>query len=133
VFGKMIANWREARGSALRREVEDTMLRLGPAGDEVNFHACLAMADSYHSLLERCGSISNMSAKGKKSTAKMLYQKARGCFDLNMGQGCGLFLLSAYVEAQTLPGNDAAFVKESMETMLQAALQAKKDMDPHPK
>ena len=129
MFGKLINNWHAARGDILRKEVEDAILRLNGMGPEINMHACLTMADAYRFLLERYGSITNMTNQGQKLTAKMLSKKARGKFHFNVGQGYGLFLLSAYVEAHALPGKDVAFVKNTMCSMLQAALETAANFD----
>lgn len=70
-----------------------------------------------------------MTDKGKKTIAKMLLDKAQGKFDFNVGQGYGLFLLSAYYESSALPGEDAAFVHSVVVEMLESALQVKANFE----
>lgn len=115
-------NWKVARSDVLRQEVEDAIFRLGGAGNEVNLRASLGMADSYVFLVEQYGSIENMSKQGIKLVSKMLREKAKAKFNLDMGLGHGLFLLSAYYESKILPGIDASFVNRLTSEFLSTAL-----------
>jgi hypothetical protein len=120
--------WHEARGNVLRKEFEDSMLRLPALGDEVNLRASLTMADGFHKLAQRFGSLSNVSNDGKKKIAAQLKEEAKQSFDFDMGRGYGLALLSMLFESEALPGEDAEYVSRMALQMLQAALQVYEDV-----
>lgn len=122
MFRKIFQGWQEARGAILRKELEDTILRLNQLGTDTNQRACEALFLSYQFIEERHGSISNISNEGKKQLAKIIAKKARENFNLDMGKGYGLFMLSAYLESSALPGEDAAFVKAVCEEFIEMAM-----------
>lgn len=126
---KIVSDWHCARGNVLRKEVEDSILRINGLEPETNLLICLTLADSYASLFKDNGPITNMFNDGQKTIAKMLAKKARERFNFNMGQGYGLFFLSAYVEAHALPGEDALYVKNMLHDLVQTALETAKNYD----
>lgn len=122
MFKKIRSRWREARGDVLRKEVEDSICRLRAAAADVNARCAETFAIAYQQIIKEYGPLSNVSNDAKRAISKVLLQTAKTSFDLNMGRGYGLALLSAHLEAQTLPGEDAKFVLHVTQNMLDAAL-----------
>lgn len=121
--------WKEARGKNLRKEAEDAIMRLGALPEDVNIRAADTLATMYHHINNESGPIENISNKGKIKLSKMLNSKARQSFEMDMGRGYGLALLSMYLESLCLPGNDAKFVHESTEEFLVAAIKVSEEID----
>ncbi|MCI0564003.1 MAG: hypothetical protein MN733_36470 [Nitrososphaera sp.] len=121
MFRKMKEMWQEARGSVLRKELDDAIMRLSGVGDDVKLRASLAMADAFHKLTQKLGSLANVSNDGKKKIAAQLNEEGKQSFDFDMGHAYGLALLSMLVEAEALPGDDAKYVHRMTLEILQAA------------
>jgi hypothetical protein len=82
----------------------------------------MAFTSGYLEINQTHGFMSNISEDGKKRLAKKVLAIAKKDFVFDMGRGHGLFLISAYLEAQTLPGKDAAFVRFIADGLLAEAL-----------
>ena len=132
MFRKLRTRWQEADGDVLRKEVEDSIFRLQSADKHVNAICVQTMASTYRKIENSYGPLSNVSNKGKLQIAKTLLEQAKNIFDNNMGQGHGLFLLSAYLKAQALPGEDAQFVIQVTQDVLEKAQELTKDGREHP-
>jgi len=124
MFSGIKKRWREARGDTLRVEVEDLVLKLQAADEAVNQRAVITLYEEYKNLESQFGEINNISDSGKVKLAKRLTKSARYVFEYDMGKGYGLLILSAYLESQALPGDDAEYVGLLTRQMLNAALLA---------
>jgi len=122
MFSSIKNRWREARGDALRKEVEDLVLKLQAADKAVNQRTTITLSEAYKNLESQFGTINNISDSGKVKLAKSLTKSARDVFEYDMGKGYGLLILSAYLESLALPGNDAEYVELLTKQMLEAAL-----------
>lgn len=123
MFKCITRRWYEARGGVLRDRFEDVMTRLEMLDQQVNMICALTLSSAYRALDRRCGPISNISNNARKSLAKRVMKEAKADMALCRGRGYGLYLLGALLEAETLPGEDAAFVRQNLEMMLQIASQ----------
>lgn len=127
MFWKIKEAWRDAKGTELRKEVEDSVRRLVSIPDEMNLHVCMHMASGYEVIIKQFGRLENIPADGKLKIAKNLREMAQKSFNFDVARGHGLFLISAYIESQALPGNDAKFVQAALAEMLENAIRANKD------
>src|SRR5665213_3484679 len=124
MFSGMRDQWRRARATELRKEVEDSIARLARGDDVVNVQCIAAVDDGMRFIGKEYGSLSNVSQDGKRELAKAFQRQARSAFNLNMGKGFGLALLSAHIEAQVLPGDDARLVERLLTEFLGMAIDA---------
>lgn len=127
MFNTIVAEWREARGRTLRQEFEYSVRNLSLASDDVHKNCDEVFAIGYQILERRYGSLSSLSNRAKRSIASELLRKAKKSFDFNLGNGYGLFMLSAFLESDALPGSDAKFVRQSTENLLATALRVVDD------
>ena len=103
-----IANlWRGARGSVLRKEVIDGLDKLSLSHVDVQALCAITFLDALKSVQQEFGSINNLSNDRRRALAKRFNTLARQTFDDNVGGAYALFLVSAYLEASALPGEDA--------------------------
>ena len=129
MFESLKGRWKEARAQVLRKEAEDAMMRIRALPQEVNSRAVVSLATAHQVLVNEAGPIENISNQGKTKLSKILTAKAREAFEMDMGRGYGLAILSMYLEASCLPGKDAQFVHETTKGLLDAALQVVAGMD----
>jgi hypothetical protein len=126
MFSGIRERWREARASELRKEVEDSFQRLRAAGNEANLRFATHAADILQRLESQFGRLDRVSSDAKLKIAKELRGQARASFDQDQGQAYALFFISADLDAQTLPGSDAVFVKAMCASLLDAAMKVAK-------
>jgi|ERR1700678_2849911 hypothetical protein len=109
IMFKSIANrWQVARGTELFKQV-DEIARTMPTLQEQAGARCMAtILSEMPALRERTGNFANVSNDGRKQIAKSLIAEARKSFDLDVGRGTALALISIYAESSALPGADAA-------------------------
>lgn len=123
MFGGILRAWREARGRALRAELEDAIARLAKMPPSINL-ICSTTFVQVLSILERHrGPIENIGANERRRAAKYLSQQARERFKVDIGGAYGTALASALVEAGALPGPDAAFVLAKTTSLRRVALE----------
>ena len=110
MFKSIKQSWDIARAQILRTEFDDSVVKLTSAGEEVNARALVTMAAAQEQLLRECGALDDLSRKIRKGVKGMLLTKAKEAYDLDMGRGYGLALLSMHYESSYLPGDDANYV-----------------------
>lgn len=114
MFGSLTMHWRLARSHGLRREVVDALDRLFQAPAIVQAQAMVAFMTGLASLERDVGHLGNVPNKAKQKIAKGIARIARRTIQGDLGGGYGLFLVSALVEATTLPGEDAEAALEML-------------------
>lgn len=121
MFKGLKNRWAEARADVLRKEVEDIIARAQSLDEEVNFYISQHLINALESVERNCGPLKNMSNDGKKTIAKDLSDLAKKSFDLDMGKGYGIFLCSAHIESQVLPGDNARYVQSATQELINIA------------
>lgn len=69
----------------------------------------ITFLDTLNTAESHVGPLSNLSSKKKREIAGRLSTIARRKYDGNVGGASGMFLAAAHIEAQGLPGEDAAY------------------------
>lgn len=110
MFEKLRNQLREARADVLRKDVEDSFMRLRAAGADLNRRVASELANADRALAQRYGPLANLSPGGKHRIAGVLRNLAKKSFDADTGHSYALFFLGAHLESQTLSGHHAEFV-----------------------
>jgi hypothetical protein len=111
--------WRQARGSAMRKEYEDAMARMRDA----NQHARAAFLNNIEQTVDEVvRSYSAASPSDRKALLKQLHDAARSMWtsgDWPSALGLGISSLNA--ESRFVPGDDAAYVRAETDRLVQEA------------
>jgi hypothetical protein len=129
MFSGIRQRWREARGSELRAEIEDTNRHLRGLGAEVNFMMALQLASLAREARSQFGPLENISADGKLKIGKEFRQVARKTFDLNMAHGYAYFIIAALYESLGLPGEDAQFAQSICAEYVVTSLEVERNFE----
>ena len=129
MFEKIVTAWQEARANRLLKELEDSILRLRSYDNTVQLYVHTTVSDVYDLIIKQFGSLDNISYDGKKQLAKMYKKKAKEKFNFNLGQGYGLFFISAFLESKILPGEDARLVEQISTELLDSARNSTEDFN----
>lgn len=121
MFRAMRHRWREARSETLRAEFEDAVMRMNGFAETTTARTMAVLAASYNDVNTRIGTIDNLSNAAKQDLAKLFIRRAKEKFKFRLGEAYGLALLGMFLEAQTLPGDDARFVEEHIQALIHLA------------
>jgi len=124
MFRSIKESWKLSRADRLRKELDDTILRLNGYSEAVNSRVAQALGSRFLELRQKLGPPENISDEGKEKIRKLLIEEAKKTYELDMGAGYGLALLSMYYESQILPGPDADHVRHVTDGYLQLAIKS---------
>jgi hypothetical protein len=110
MFGRLITRWREARGTRLKRQLENASLYVRDLGDEQAERFGRGLNYLFNDWVERFGPVKDSEVRARKRTVKEMKRDARRRYEHDIGAAFALEFLSYHVEASYLPGDDAAFV-----------------------
>ena len=112
----------EARGSHLLQEFNDTRLRIESLNEEHAASCAQHMVAEFRKIQESFGPLTNISSNVKTELAFLLREEAKNCLDSNQGRGYGNVLLSIFLEAATLPGDEAKYVHDYLNRFLGSSM-----------
>lgn len=121
MFERLNRERNEARGTLLRQEFNDVMLRIESLDEQIAASCTRYMVTGFNRFQENFGPLTNVSNNVKTELANILREEAKNCFDFDMGRGYGTVLLSLFFESSTLPNEDARHVHESLKRFLNEA------------
>ena len=111
MFSAIKKRWQEARAERLLAEVDEIMLTKVPGFTPLLFQEFLkGYVGASRLIAKRHGDVINVSHRMKKEIAEELRKVARKTFDHNIGMATGIFMVSAKLEALSLPGSGALLV-----------------------
>jgi hypothetical protein len=110
MFERLTTPWREARGTQLKRRLENASLYIRDLGDEQAERFGRGLNFLFNDWVQRFGPIKDCEARIRKHTVKEMRRDARRRYQDDIGAAYALEFLSYHVEASYLPGEDAAFV-----------------------
>ena len=116
--------WTGARTSIMRRILDDALLRLSVADDEVNARVAKSMAAAYSFWFDEMGPVEEMTDASKQRIRKKLLRQAKEKIKTDAGESYGLALLSLYIEALVYRGDDAAYITSTLRPILDDAIRA---------
>ena len=90
VSKKLRNQLREARADVLRKDVEDSFVRLRAASADLNCRVASELANADRALEQRYGPLAHLSPGGKQRIAGVLRSLAKKSFDADMGHGYAL-------------------------------------------
>lgn len=121
LFGRVWRRWRAARGHRLRLEFEDACRRVetwpAPAVAEME----TTLAELAREFAQTRGHPLEIVQEDRARLARHYQRAGRELFHSAPPRAYGLFLFSAFLEATTLPGEDAASVKGDVLARITAA------------
>jgi hypothetical protein len=124
MFDRLKSRWAEARADVARKELDDILNRYERFDRGDKYWVFSAFRDVSNSVQEDIGEIKDIPATQKKLIAKSIAedsrQAARQTQDSIHGHtsrigAMGGYLVSLYIEAQTLPGSEAERIINSIE------------------
>ncbi len=129
MFGGIRQAWREARGVALRKEFEDTLLLMNNHIIDQKIITITTIVDAIHHIESTIGHINNISPKTQYRISGELKKKSKIAYQTNVAKACGLFIVSALLESRSLPGTDAAIVRRMIDELVDTATATAKDFE----
>ncbi|MBT5034174.1 MAG: hypothetical protein HOM51_06595 [Rhodospirillaceae bacterium] len=111
--------WREARGSVMRQELEDIMLRVRNANES-------ATRAYFNNIYQTIGPLKEMYGNASTGERKALMKQSRKSADQMWSSGdwpssLGLGISLLNVESEYVPGDEAAFVKVETDKIIAEA------------
>ena len=110
MFGQLRTRWREARGTRLKRQLENASLYVRDLRDEQAERFTRGLNYLFNDWVERFGPVKDCEVRTREHTVKEMKRDARRRYEHDIGAAFALEFLSYHVEASYLPGEDAAFV-----------------------
>jgi hypothetical protein len=112
--------WREARGNVMRKELEDVIARIQSANAP-------AMNAFYNNVDQTIETLREAYRPASNSDRKALLKECRRSFTEMWNRGdwpsaLGLGISALNVEAEFVPGKDAAYVKAETDRIIQKAI-----------
>jgi hypothetical protein len=84
MFKALVNQWRAARGTVLRQQVEDFAKRAAALPEPVSVRLVSTIAETFGSVLGQAGSVKNLSDQGRIQLGKELQARARDRFHTDM-------------------------------------------------
>ena len=106
----LITRLQEARGTQLKRQLENASLFLRDLGEEQAERFARGLNYLFNDWVERFGPVKACEVRIRTQTVKETRSDARRRHEHDAGAAYALESLSYHVEASYLPGEDAAFV-----------------------
>jgi hypothetical protein len=110
MFGNLKVRWGQARGTQLRRRLENATQWANDLGDEQAERFSRGLNHLFNDWVERCGPVKDCDAPTRKFAVRQMKRDARRRYERDIGASYALEFLSYHIEASYLPGEDAAFV-----------------------
>jgi hypothetical protein len=110
MLGHFPTRWGQARGTQLRRQLENASLYVRDLGDEQAERFGRGLNYLSNDWVERFGPVKDCEIRIRKRTVKEMKRDARRRYERDIGAAYALEFLSYHIEASYLPGDDAAFV-----------------------
>ena len=110
MLGQFATRWGQARGTQLRRQLENASLYVRDLGEEQAERFGRGLNYLFNDWVERFGPVKDCEVRTRKRTVKEMKRDARRRYDRDIGAAYALEFLSYHIEASYLPGDDAAFV-----------------------
>lgn len=113
--------WREARGNVMRKELADLLARMSKANDP-------ALSAFYNNVEQTIEPLREAYRPASASERKTLLKQCRKSAEEMWGSGnwpsaLGLGVSALNIEAEFVPGKDAAYVKSETDKIIRQAVQ----------
>ena len=128
MFSGIRNRWREARADVAQKEAEEILIRYELLGGYERYELLSAFEYTKSDLESEHGEFATWNDKDKGVIAKQLLEGARQGFRMAPYGASGHALLSLYLEAQTLPGEQAQRLVASIEDWHKRAVE--RDLSP---
>jgi N12 class adenine-specific DNA methylase len=132
MFGRLRTRWREARGTRLKREVENAFRHVDDLGDEQAQRFRRGLNYLFDDWVRRFGPVNECDVHIREHTVKEMSHDARRRYEFDIGASYAVAFLSYHIEASYLPGEDAAFVYDLTSRYISEAGAANGDAAAHP-
>lgn len=126
-FGRMGRAWQEARGNRLRAEYEDTCRRVAIMPDLDVLAVRQTLGDLAREFAQTRGHPLEILQEDRGRLARHYERIGKRLYYLDMPRAYGHTIFAAFLEATTLPGSDAAWVKERALETIKAASEREKN------
>ena len=123
MWNAVVNLWREVRAQQLRKEFDDWYVRMQNVSPDFHLRTVRQIGSMYHGLESQLGSLDDVSVAGRRKIARQLMRRARSMLAVDQSCGYGWALLAMWLESQSLPGNDAGYVRTMSEQLVRAALE----------
>ena len=104
--------WPQARSAELKNEVVDALDKLSRTSMQVRAICAMTFLDALADVQQDFGPTETLSNDQRRDLAETFGAAGRQTFDYDVGGAYGLFLISAFLEASALPGQDARYALE---------------------
>ena len=104
--------WPQARSTGLKNEVVDALDKLSRTSMQVRVLCATTFLDALADVQQDFGPLDTLSNDQRRDLSEKFSAAGRETFDYNVGDAYGLFLVSAFLEASALPGQDAKYALE---------------------
>jgi hypothetical protein len=124
MFSTIKNMWREARADVIQKHAAELLNLYEQFGGYERYELTSAFEAVKGDLEIEHGEFAGWQAADKAAAAKQLLKMGKEAFGVNQRGACGVGLLSIYLEAQTLPGDQAKRLVSDIENWYLRAIKS---------